>query len=126
MEFQDSEVTDIRIDADVVVVKFSAASVHRGGAEQGFDAVAGYAQGIELVCNGAVVLHHDDGCIGRISDGCLIVGERKMKTMRIPGGVATALTLELHFTNGSRFGARAAAAAMHAVGDARFVESFKC
>ena len=109
-----------------MVVKFSAASAYRGGGDHALNPVAGYTQGIELVCSGAVVLRHDDGCIGRISDGCLIVGNQKLKNMPIPGKVATAFTLELYFTNGSRFAAHAAAAALRPPGDTTFTDSFKC
>ncbi|CAN5473709.1 hypothetical protein BH11PSE9_BH11PSE9_13980 [soil metagenome] len=124
LEFQDSEVANITVDGTTVVVRFSAAHVHRHA--DGTDRDAGYLKSLELVCSGGAVLQQDQGCVGRISAGLLTVAGEPMKRVRIPFETIGDATLELAFTNGSRFHAKASGVVVRVAGGSRFLESFAC
>ncbi|CAN5902159.1 hypothetical protein BH11PSE8_BH11PSE8_45760 [soil metagenome] len=124
LEFRDSEVANIAIDGATVVVKFSAAFVYRQ--VDGSDEESGYLKSLELACSGSSVLTHDPGCVGRISAGLLTVDGRPMERVAIPHEAMTDTLLELTFTNGSCFRARASGVAIRVAGVGRFVESFAC
>jgi hypothetical protein len=126
MEFQDSEVSDVRVDAGVVVVKFSAAAARRIGADAGAETTPGYAQGIELVCTGARVLRDDDACIGKLSGGHLLVGVKQMRLLPLPCAIGAPALLELRFSNGAQFCVEADHWSLRPNGDLMFVESYRC
>ena len=126
MEFHDSEVSVIDVHSDDVVVKFSAAYVHRSEGQPGVDAGNGYVQSLELFCSGARVLIQEEGCVGSISDGKLVTGGVEMNLVPIPFESNSESSLEFVFRNGSRFCVKAQRVIISVKGEAKFIETFKC
>lgn len=122
-DFQDSEVADIGLHGADMVIRFSAAQVHRP-AEAGGGAA--YLQSVELICMGAWGVQQEAACLGRLSSGVLRVNGLHCDRLPVPWEVLDPVELVLTFANGAACHARAVGVALKPVGEPRFVEWLTC
>lgn len=125
MVLHGSEVAAIEVRPGAVVVRFAVACVRRatdrpGGAEEG------YLSGLRLVCDGATVSQHDEGCVGRLADGSLGAAGASMGRLPLPCEVEGDIRLELLFANGARFRLAARRVALRAADGSTVFEDYSC
>lgn len=120
LDFHDSEVGRITLQADVLTLAFSAALVQARSAE------TGYVQTLEITCTGATVDGPLADGMGRLSYGKLWVCGRVLPALPFPYAAPGPVRLELQFSNGTRLVFSAATLECRFRGDPHFVESFAC
>nr|WP_315203021.1 hypothetical protein [uncultured Albidiferax sp.] len=120
LDFHDSEVGRITLQADVLTLAFSAALVQARSAE------TGYVQTLEIACTGATVDGALADAVGRLSHGKLWVCGRVLPALPFPYAAPGPVRLELQFSNGTRLVVSAATLECRFRGDPHFVESFAC
>ena len=120
LEFHDSEVRGIALEADALTLAFSAAFVQVEGAG------AGYVQSLEMASTGASVDGPLADGVGRLSHGKLWVGGVALPALPFPYTAPGPVHIELQFSNGTRLTITAASLVCRFTGDAKFVETFAC
>jgi hypothetical protein len=122
--FHDSEVMAVQAGVDLVL-RLSAAHVlsHATGQHR---STAGFIQALTVVCKAAQVLQLDDGCIGRIVSGRLLIGSQAVSQLPIPVDFNAPVHLELQFSLGSSCIVQAQGLSVQLPADARFIESMAC
>lgn len=126
LHFEGSEVTTIEIGAGQVVVRFAVAQARRAGGHAGQAMEDGYVPAVELVCKGATVQAHEGPCVGRLSEGEVIVGGERQRRIPLPYQAPGPAVLTLMFANGARFSVQAAQLSLDTRGTPRFLESLAC
>ena len=126
LEFHDSEVRAIQPkDGDLSIV-FSAAYVHHSEGVPGVDAGSGYVQALEMFLQQAMWSGSLKSCFGKLSDGHVSAGEQRLSLIPLPYESSAPVKVELVFQNGESLVATAARAVIRFIGEARFIESFRC
>nr|WP_315187570.1 hypothetical protein [uncultured Albidiferax sp.] len=120
LEFHDSEVRSIALQADTLTLAFSAAFV------QAESAGTGYVQSLVIACTGATVVGPLADGVGRLSHGKLWVCGRVLPALPFPYAAPGPVRIELQFSNGTRLAISAATLECRFRGDPKFVESFAC
>ena len=120
LEFHDSEVRSIALQADALTLAFSAAFVQTEGAG------SGYVRSLEFACTGATVDGPLADGVGRLSNGKLWVDGVALPALPFPYTAPGPVRLELQFSNGTRLAIAAATLVCRFNGDAKFVASFAC
>lgn len=126
MEFHDSEVSSVEVDAGVLCIRFSAAYVHRSTETPGGDSGAGYAQALELRLANPTWAGKLSECVGRLSDGQIHVDGQLLALVPVPYANKGDVRLVVQFANGTELSALAEGVVVQQVGEPRYVESFSC
>ena len=126
LEFHDSEVSAVQLKDGDLLISFSAAYVHRSEGVSGADAGSGYAQALVMLLQRATWSGALQSCFGRLSDGHVLEGEKRLRLVSLPYESARPVRVELVFQNGETLAATAERATIRFVGEPRFVESFRC
>lgn len=120
LEFHDSEVHRIELQAGDCRIAFSAASVQAQGLG------AGYVQSLELRCPGAWVDGPLADGLGRLVQGQVWVQGQALARLPFPYTAPGPVRLLLQFANGVRLDIRADGLLCQFSGEPGFVESFAC
>lgn len=126
LEFHDSEVSSVEFQGENFVIRLPAGYVHRSNGRPGIDDGAGFIQALEIACLGPVDVQQDPGCVGALSHGVLRADGQTLVMLPIPYEASGNIELELTFSNGSICRVHSRGITLKALGDARFVEWFKC
>lgn len=124
LEFHDSNVGAILGADGSLRVLFSRAYTHHSTGRPGFDAGSGYLQPAELVLSQAVLSGPAAGCVGRVSDGELVVDGQPMSLVPLPFTASGNVTLSLTFTSGASISVSAASVSSWATGEGEFIETY--
>jgi len=122
----DSEISSIECSSNTVIFNFSAAFVRQDSSHSGLESASGYLKSLKLICTEISSLRREDGCIGRISNGNMVVAGQQMKRIPIPFESTSGISLELQFTNGSSLHVQALGVTVKAENGAQLIESFSC
>lgn len=101
LEFQDSEISSLETRSGQLVVRFSAACVHRSEGGFGRGAEVGFLPALELCCLRPMTVSQDAGCLGRLSGGRLVVDGAELARVPLPYESGAEMVLELTFANGA-------------------------
>ncbi len=126
LEFHDSEVCNVELNANSLTVVFSAAHVHRPDGQSGGDAIAGYVQSLEMKFSDATWIGPVAECMGRLSAGKVVANGVARSRLELPSAFTGNVSAELQFSNGSQLSITATALECHLTGEAKFVEAFRC
>jgi hypothetical protein len=126
IHFHDSEVSRVDTLGDTLRVLFSAACVLRPASSPDGGVEAGYVSGAELRFHGATWSGALKGCVGRLSDGMLMVNQLRHSAVPLPWSVVGAIRAEFRFSNGDVLSVTAHAMVCSARDGARFVEIMTC
>lgn len=124
LEFHDSTVGAVVGSAGLVRVLFSGAYTHHSTGRPGFDAGSGYLQPVELLLSRAVLLLPASGCVGRVSDGELVIDGQSMSLVPLPFSASGNVTLSLTFTSGNSISVSATSVSCRATGEGAFIETY--
>ena len=119
-EFFDSEVRDVRVDGDVVRVRFSAAAVLRD------DGARGWLQGVTLALPRASLAGDVAHAFGRIVEGRVLHDGQSLSRLAVPCALSGELELQLRFANGASVRARGQAVELSSAPGAAFAEDLSC
>ncbi len=120
LEFRNSEVRDVVADGDRVRIRFAAASVRRAIGEHG------WLPSVALTFEQARLQGDATLAFGKVADGSLRQDSRLAPRLPLPGTLAGAIELTLHFANGTLLTVHAASLRLSMANDARFVEDLSC
>jgi hypothetical protein len=120
LEFHDSEVRSIDMQADALTIVFSAAYVRTPAAG------AGYVQSLVMAFTGASLDGPRADGIGRLSHGMLWVDGVAQTALPFPYTTAGPVRVELRFSNGTHLNILATSLVCRLTGDPQFIESFAC
>jgi hypothetical protein len=126
LEFHDSEVRSVEPRGDSLIVRFSAAHVHRSAGRLGIDSGSGYTQGVEMQFLQATWEGSMAECVGRLSDGSVISNGTKLLLIELPFSSIGSVRSELKFANGSLLSVNAEKLVCRFIGEPNFVEVFRC
>lgn len=126
VEFHDSEVSQVVRHGEDLLVRFSAAYVHRSAGKPGVDSGEGFVQAVELRLSQATAQSSLDALVGKLSDGAAYLRVGRVGLISLPYLEEGPVKLELAFANGESLTATATAISLSSAGPARFVESFRC
>ncbi len=126
LEFHDSEVSTVEANAGSVRVLFSAAYVHRSDGVAGVDDGEGYVQAVELRMDNATWKGSLEECVGKISDGDLLVADTPVRLVPLPYEARDNVRLELQFANGVALLVTGTAVHVYHTGEVRFIERLYC
>ena len=127
IEFHDSEVSTVEITGDRIRIHFSAAYVHQSAGQPGIDAGSGYTQAVDVCMSEAALVGSQRESIGSVSDGDLVANGQSMKNVvPLPFEAIGTIKLNLQFCNGTLISVEAKSVTIRQVGQARFVEAYKC
>ena len=126
LEFHDSNVLTVEADAGSVRVLFSAAYVHRSERTPGIDSGDGYVQEVVLHITNATWKGLPEECVGKISDGDLLIAGAPLRLVPLPFEATGEVRLELQFTNGATLLASGTSVRLRHLDEPRFVERFAC
>ena len=126
LELRDSEVWTIEASAGAVRVLFSAAYVRHSEESSDGDGGEVYAQGVELKVDNATWKGSLQECVGKISDGDLLVADTPVRLVPLPYEAADTVRLAIQFANGAALVVTGTAVHVHHTGEPRFVERYSC
>jgi hypothetical protein len=126
IEFHDSEVASTLQHASDLNVAFSAAIVHGSSGIPGSDNGIVVLQAVELVLRGVDALIATNGCVGKLSDGCVEIQGTRHSLLSVPSSQTGVVRLSLAFANGSTLEASGTALEVSRNGEPRFLEVFHC
>lgn len=126
LEFHDSEVAELTLQGGDLVIRFSAAYVHRSALQPGVGEGAGFVQALEMRCLLPTMLEQSPGCMGGLWDGVLHVAGNRLALVPLPYETREPIALELSFASGGICKLQAQGMVLRAMGQAHFVEWFKC
>lgn len=124
LEFHDSNVGAILDSESSLRVVFSRAYIHYSAGRPGLDAGSGYLQPAELLLSKPVWFRPESGCMGRISDGELLINGRSISLVPLPFSASGRVTLSLTFTSGTSISVSAASVSCQTTGEGEFLETY--
>ena len=106
---RDSEVSCIATDGETLVIDLPVACVRGAGSR--------FLRAVRIDLEAAEILHRDDGCIGRLTDGELRVDGRRITDCRVPAAMDGRVELRLNFANGASLAAHGRSLRLHSSGE---------
>jgi hypothetical protein len=106
---RDSEVSCIATSGETLSIDLPVACV-RGAASR-------FLRAVRIDLDAAEVLHRDEGCIGRLTDGELRIDGRRIADCRVPAVIEGRIELRLNFANGASLAAHGRGLRLHSSGE---------
>jgi hypothetical protein len=124
IEIHDSELADVVITQNGVVIRLAPAYIHRSVARPGFDAGSGWSQAVELLFAFGVVEGQIPELPCTLDDGSISGGAEFAGMIPLPCVVETAVRFEARNLHGDLVVIRGDRLEVKAVGEASYVEEF--
>jgi hypothetical protein len=125
IEFQGSEVVELKVEEGALHVVLEPAYVHRSQGRPGVDSGSGFLQSAEIVFADAKYVEKEGPGSGSITEGFVTVaGKRYSDMMPLPITATGVVTAEFTFESGSVLSVTAAGINCFSKGPASFVEEY--